>query len=74
MGWLADESGLGKRAANFVALTPLSFLARAADVFADREAVVYGTVRRNYADYHARVSRLAGALAAPAAPAAPRGD
>ena len=64
MGWLADESGLGKRAANFVALTPLSFLARAADVFADREAVVYGTVRRNYADYHARVSRLAGALAA----------
>jgi fatty-acyl-CoA synthase len=64
MGWLADESGLGKRAANFVALTPLSFLARAADVFADREAVVYGTVRHTYADYHARVSRLAGALAA----------
>ena len=64
MGWLADESGLGKRAANFVALTPLSFLARAADVFADREAVVYGTVRHTYADYHSRVSRLAGALAA----------
>ena len=64
MGWLADESGLGKRAANFVALTPLSFLARAADVFADREAVVYGGVRHTYADYHARVSRLAGALAA----------
>ena len=64
MGWLADESGLGKRAANFVALTPLSFLARAADVFADREAVVYGTVRHTYEDYHARVSRLAGALAA----------
>ena len=64
MGWLADESGLEKRAANFVALTPLSFLARAADVFADREAVVYGTVRHTYADYHARVSRLAGALAA----------
>ena len=64
MGWLADESGLEKRAANFVALTPLSFLARAADVFADREAVVYGTVRHTYADYHSRVSRLAGALAA----------
>ena len=64
MGWLADESGLGKRAANFVPLTPLSFLQRAADVFPDREAVVYGDVRLNYAEYHARVSRLAGALAA----------
>ncbi len=63
MGWLADETGLGKCAANHVPLTPLSHLARAADVFAGHEAVVYGPIRRSYADYHARVSRLASGLA-----------
>ncbi|GAB4269757.1 MAG: acyl--CoA ligase family protein [Pararhodobacter sp.] len=62
MGWLADESGLEKCAANFVPLTPLSHLKRAADVFATREALVYGTDRWTYADYAARVSRLASGL------------
>lgn len=62
MGWMSDETGLEKRAANFVPLTPLSHLKRAARVFPHREAVVYGTRRLNYADYHARVSQLAGAL------------
>ena len=63
MGWLADETGLDKCAANHVPLTPLSHLRRAADIFAGREAMVYGTLRRSYADYAARVSRLASALA-----------
>ena len=45
MGWLADETGLGKTAANFVALTPLSHLRRAADVFAARTAVVCKSTR-----------------------------
>ena len=63
MGWLADESGLDKCAANYVPLTPLSHLRRAADVFAGREALVYGTQRWTYAQYHDRVSRLASALA-----------
>ena len=63
MGWLADESGLDKCAANHVPLTPLSHLRRAADVFAPREALVYGTQRWTSAQYHARVSRLASALA-----------
>ncbi len=62
MGWLADETGLGKRRANFVPLTPLSHLNRAAQVFPDYEAVVYGDRRYTYRDYHARVSRLASAL------------
>ena len=62
MGWLADESGLERCAANHVALTPLSFLARAADVFAGDTALVYGPVRRSYAELHARASRLASAL------------
>jgi len=64
MGWLADETGLQRCAANHVALTPLTHLARAADVFPDRIALVYGPIRRSYAQYHARVSRLASALVA----------
>jgi fatty-acyl-CoA synthase len=63
MGWLVDETGLGKCAANFIPLTPLSHLRRAADVFAHREALVYGNIRHSYAQYHARASRLASALA-----------
>ena len=63
MGWLADETGLDKTAANFVPLTPLSHLNRAKTVFADKLAVVYGAHRVTYAEYHARVSRLASALA-----------
>ncbi|PPB80270.1 fatty-acyl-CoA synthase [Albidovulum inexpectatum] len=64
MGWMADETGLAKNAANHVALTPLSFLHRAADVFADHVAVIYRDVQRSYAEYHQRVTRLASALAA----------
>jgi len=63
MGWMADETGLDKCAANYAALTPLSHLARAARIFPEREAVVYGPVRRTYATYHDRVTRLASALA-----------
>ncbi|SLN48501.1 Long-chain-fatty-acid--CoA ligase [Roseivivax jejudonensis] len=64
MGWLADETGLEKCRANHTPLTPLSFLSRAADVFAEDIAVVYGATRRSYAEYHARCSRLASGLAA----------
>ncbi|MCA0271418.1 MAG: AMP-binding protein [Proteobacteria bacterium] len=63
MGWMKDETGLDRNSANFVALTPLSFLQRAAAVFPDHSAIVYGQTRRSYLDYHARVSRLASALA-----------
>ena len=62
MGWLADETGLEKCAANYVPLTPLSFLKRAADIHADRTAVVWKSTRLTYAQYAARVSRLASAL------------
>ena len=62
MGWLADETGLEKRRANYVPLTPLSHLNRAAKVFTDHEALIYGNRRYTYLDYHSRVSRLASAL------------
>jgi len=64
MGWMKDETGLEKRAANYVPLTPLSHLNRAAQVFPEHEALVYGSFRKTYAETHARVSRLAAALAA----------
>ncbi|WP_071798667.1 AMP-binding protein [Natronohydrobacter thiooxidans] len=64
MGWLSDETGLEKCAANHVALTPLSHLRRAMDLFGHREAVVHGRTRHSYAEYGARVTRLASALAA----------
>ncbi|MYM57432.1 AMP-binding protein [Thalassovita mangrovi] len=62
MGWMADETGLGKTDANYVPLTPLSWLTRAAAVFPDHLAVAYGTHRKNYVEYHERVTRLASAL------------
>ncbi len=62
MGWMRDETGLDKTPANYVPLTPLSHLARAAKVFTHREALVYGNKRLTYAQYHARVSQLASAL------------
>ncbi|WP_299622545.1 AMP-binding protein [uncultured Tateyamaria sp.] len=63
MGWMADETGLDKTEANYVALTPLSHLRRAAQVFATHTAVIYGPHRVTYAQYHDRCSRLASALA-----------
>ena len=36
------EQGLGKNAANFTALTPLSFIERTARVFPEHTAVVHG--------------------------------
>ncbi len=63
MGWLPDETGLDKCAANHVPLTPLSFLRRALDIWPDHMAVVYGPHRKTYRDYAERVTRLASALA-----------
>ncbi len=62
MGWLRDETGLEKTAANFVPLTPLSFLQRAVEIWPNHPAVVYGAHRKTYVQYMERVTRLACAL------------
>ncbi len=62
MGWLKDETGLEKTAANHVALTPLSHLRRAAALFPEKLAIVDRDRRFSYGEYHARASRLASAL------------
>ncbi len=56
-------SGLKPNAANFAALTPISFLARTAAIHPDRLAVVHGELRLTYNHLRERVARLASALA-----------
>jgi len=56
------EQGLPKTPANHVALTPLSFIARAAAVYPDRLAVVHGPVRRTWRQTYARCRQLASSL------------
>ena len=56
------ETGLPKTPANHVPLTPLSFIARTAQVYANKTAVIHGPLRRNWAETYARSRRLASAL------------
>jgi fatty-acyl-CoA synthase len=57
-----DAPHLAKNSANFSALTPLSFLARAAAVYPDKIAVIDGARRFTYREMYARCRRLADAL------------
>ncbi len=57
-----ERPELRKTPANYVPLTPVSFLARAASFFGDRLAVAHGARRFTYRDLHARSRRLASAL------------
>jgi fatty-acyl-CoA synthase len=56
------ERDLGKNPANYVPLTPLSFLPRAAHVFPRRIAIVHGQIRQTWAQTYIRCRRLASAL------------
>ncbi|NBN65267.1 acyl-CoA synthetase [Pannonibacter tanglangensis] len=57
------DRDLDKTPANYTPLSPLSFLARAADVFPERLAVVHGSQRLTYAEFYGRSRRLASVLA-----------
>ncbi|MGQ0547689.1 MAG: acyl-CoA synthetase [Betaproteobacteria bacterium] len=59
----AYDTGLDKNAANYVSLTPLSFLERTAGVYPDRPALVHGAERYTWKETYARCRRLAAALA-----------
>ena len=58
------EHQLDKNPANFVALTPVSFVERSAEVFGDLPAVVHGARRYNWAQTRERSARLAASLRA----------
>ena len=53
---------MDRNAANFVALTPVSFLERSAEVYPDKVAVIHGGARHTYREFGARVRRLASVL------------
>lgn len=55
--------GLDKNQANYVPLSPLSFMARSAFVYPERLALVYGELRQTWRETMARSQRLASALA-----------
>jgi len=57
------DDGLGRNAANFQALTPLSLLERTAHAFPDHVAIVHGASRSTYARFYDRSRALASALA-----------
>src|SRR2546428_9460721 len=56
------EMDLDRVGANYVPLTPLSFLARSASVYPRKPAVIHGDLRFSYADFYARCRRLGSAL------------
>jgi fatty-acyl-CoA synthase len=57
------DTDLGKNAANYVPLSPLTFLPRAAAVYPQRTSVIHGTERYVWAESEVRCRRLASALA-----------
>ncbi|EED35136.1 AMP-binding protein [Luminiphilus syltensis NOR5-1B] len=53
---------LEQNRANYAPLSPLSFLARSAEVYPDKTAIVHQSLRRTWAEVYLRCCRLAGAL------------
>ena len=58
------EQDLPQNPANFVALSPVSFVERSAEIFGDLEAVIHGERRYNWSQVRDRSARLAAALQA----------
>src|SRR5260221_3276834 len=57
-----DAPHLRRSAANYAPLSPVSFLARAAAIYPDKTAIIYGSRRISYAEFYERCRRLADAL------------
>ena len=57
------RDSLGKRTANYVALSPLSFLPKAAAIHPHRIALIHGDWQSTWAETYDRCRRLASALA-----------
>jgi len=57
-----EYENLKKTGANYVPLTPLSFLDRAADIYPDREAVIYNDRRYSWQQVRDRCRRFAASL------------
>ena len=62
MGNSQYSTDLDKNAANYAALSPLTFIERAASVYPEQCAVVYNDTRRSWLETYRRCQRLAAAL------------
>jgi fatty-acyl-CoA synthase len=60
----AEDQGLVRNAANYMALTPLTFLRKTAQLHPQRTAVIHGAVRLNWQQVNQRCLQLASALQA----------
>jgi fatty-acyl-CoA synthase len=58
------DRDLDRGEANYVPLSPISFLKRAATVFPNRTAIIHGDLRYTYGEFYSRVRRFASALKA----------
>jgi len=56
------EHHLGRNNANHAALSPLSFIERAAEVYPQYPALIHGELHQNWADTYARCRQLASSL------------
>ncbi len=56
------ETGLDANAANYVPLSPLSFIKRAARVYPTHTAIIHGQLRQDWATTYQRCRQLASAL------------
>ena len=56
------DSDLPRNAANTAPLTPLAFIARTAEVYPERLAIVHGALRQTWGQTYARCRQLASAL------------
>ena len=56
------QEGLPQGPVNHVALTPLSFIERTANVYPDYPAIIHGAIRRTWSETYQRCRRLASAL------------
>ncbi len=58
------DTGLDKNAANYAALSPVSFVERSAEIFGDLPALIHGERRYTWRELRDRSARLAAALRA----------
>lgn len=56
------DIGLAQNSANFSALSPVGFIERAASVYPEHTAVIYGDLSRSWGETYRRCLRLASAL------------
>ncbi|MBT5835834.1 MAG: AMP-binding protein, partial [Hellea sp.] len=57
-----DFENLQKNKANYVNLTPLSFLNRTADIYPDRPAIIYNDIKYNWEEVRKRCLSIAAYL------------